>query len=116
MIQDNKSPIRLVQIDPVRRSEASSNDDAQIAIDLPALSEREIYRRKAYIGFRKIIGFFYTKHSYGAARRWILAKILPDRILYRWKPYQRGGCNRCGLCCRSEERRVGKECRSGWSV
>src|SRR5687767_14718410 len=99
MTQDNKSPIRLVQIEPARRSETSSTDGAQVEIDLPALSEWEIYRKKAYIGFRKIIGFIYTKHSYGATRRWILAKILPDRILYRWKPYQRGGCNRCGQCC-----------------
>jgi hypothetical protein len=100
MTQDNKSQIRLVQIEPVKRSGAESVDGSEVAIDLPALSDREIYRRKAYIGFRKIIGFFYTKHSYGAVRRWVLAKILPDRILYRWKPYQRGGCNRCGLCCK----------------
>src|SRR5262247_2972170 len=100
MTQDNKYQIRLVQIEPVKRSEASSEDGSEVAIDLPALSDREIYRRKAYIAFRKIIGFFYTKHSYGAVRRWVLAKMLPDRILYRWKPYQRGGCNRCGLCCK----------------
>ncbi|MGH9767336.1 MAG: hypothetical protein ACREAB_07875, partial [Blastocatellia bacterium] len=100
MIQDNTPPTRLVQIEAAPRSEASSKDGSQPEINLPALSNREIYRKKAYIGFRKIIGFFYTKHSYGATRRWVLAKILPDRILYRWKPYQRGGCNRCGLCCK----------------
>ena len=86
MTQDNKFQNKLVQIEPVKRSEGPSGDDSHIAIDLPTLSEREIYRKKAYIGFRKIIGFFYTRHSYGAVRRWILAKILPDRILYRWKP------------------------------
>src|SRR5262245_64059543 len=100
MAQDNKSPIRLVQIEPAKRTETIAKDDSPSALNLPSLSEREIYRKKAYIGFRKIIGFFYTKHSYGATRRWVLAKILPDRVLYRWKPYQRGGCNRCGLCCK----------------
>jgi hypothetical protein len=99
MTQDNNSPIRLVQIEPIRRSDSSSSE-SEVELDLPALSESEIYRRKAYIGFRKIIGFFYTRHSYGATRRWVLSKILPDRILYRWKPYQRGGCNRCGACCK----------------
>jgi hypothetical protein len=92
MHQDNRLPTRLVQIESLRRPSPE--------IALPVLSDRQIYQRKAYIGFRKLSGLLYTRHSYGAIRRWVLAKVLPDKILYRWKPYQRGGCNRCGLCCK----------------
>src|SRR5262245_5582911 len=96
MQHNDSSPARLVQIEPLKRNAPSSPAE----IRLPSLSESEIYRRKAYIGFRKLTGFLYTKHSYGATRRWVLSKVLPDKVLYRWKPYQRGGCNRCGLCCK----------------
>ncbi|MBO0721974.1 MAG: hypothetical protein J2P41_14210, partial [Blastocatellia bacterium] len=86
------SPSRLVQIEQLKRPSPNSADDRPIR-GLPVLSDKQIYQKKAYIAFRKITGFLYTKHSYGAARRWVLSLILPDKILYRWKPYQRGGCN-----------------------
>lgn len=95
----NHRPSRLVQIEPLKKPSPNSANDKPIR-GLPVLSDKQIYQKKTYIAFRKITGFFYTKHSYGAARRWVLAQILPDKILYRWKPYQRGGCNRCGLCCK----------------
>ncbi len=95
MQHKESSPVRLVQIERVNNSASSTPE-----LKLPHLSDREIYRKKAYIGYRKLIGFVYTKHSWGATRRWVLAKFLPDKVLYRWKPYQRGGCNRCGLCCK----------------
>jgi hypothetical protein len=92
---------RLVQIEPLKSSSLpSAEQPSNKIVGLPVLTNKQIYQKKAYIGFRKITGFLYTKHSYGAARRWVLAQILPDKILYRWKPYQRGGCNRCGLCCK----------------
>ena len=93
MSQPDPPPARFVQIEPLKKS-------APPEIEIPILSEAEIFRKKTIIARKKIAGFFYTKHSYGAARRWVLATVLPDRILYRWKPYQRGGCNRCGLCCK----------------
>lgn len=96
-MQHNDSPSgRLVQIEPLKKNTPDSTLDLRI----PTLTESVIFRKKAYVGFRKIIGFLYTKHSWGAVRRWLLPKVLPDKVLYRWKPYQRGGCNRCGLCCK----------------
>jgi len=29
-----------------------------------------------------------------------LSNVLPDNLLYRYKAYQQGECNRCGLCCK----------------
>lgn len=99
MSQPNQPPVRLVQIEP-RRPAPSAVENKTEQLQIPQLSEWEIYKHKAYIGYRKIIGFLYTDHSYGATRRWVLSHILPDKILYRWQPYKRGECNRCGLCCK----------------
>src|ERR1051326_1459750 len=96
MQHSNSSPARLVQIEPLKKSAPPSSPEPQI----PTLADGEVYRRKTEVVFRRIIGFVYAKHSYSATRRWMLARILPDKVLYRWKPYQRGGCNRCGLCCK----------------
>ncbi len=105
-MQANQLPSRLVQIEPLRRNSPSytssweSNHTLAPEINLPLPSDRWVYQQKALTAVRKILGLFYTTHSYGAVRRWVLSTFLPDRILYRWKPYQRGGCNRCGLCCK----------------
>ena len=102
-------PMKLVQIEPKTKSGAaySASTVNQLApkpvtdINLPPIpSDMWVYRMKFYAGFRKVLGYFYTTHSYGATRRWIMAKTLPDKILNRWKPYQKGECNRCGLCCK----------------
>lgn len=99
MSQPNQPPVRLVQIEP-RRPAPSAAENSTEQLHIPQLSEWEIYKHKAYIAYRKTIGFLYTDHSYGATRRWVLSHILPDKILYRWQPYKRGECNRCGLCCK----------------
>ncbi|MFN0112416.1 MAG: hypothetical protein ACKVZH_26460 [Blastocatellia bacterium] len=90
-------PARLVQIEGLRKS---SDEALQAEINIPALTERQIFQKKSYIAFRKIIGFFHTTHSYGATRRWLFSHVLPDKVLYRWKPYLQGECNRCGACCK----------------
>jgi hypothetical protein len=104
MSAPNQSPVRLVQIEPLNKISPSDGSfpapQATPEIEIPVPSDAWVYRQKTIALARKILGFFYTTHSYGAARRWVLATVLPDRILYRWKPYQRGGCNRCGLCCK----------------
>ena len=103
MSQINEAPVRLVQIESLTRSTAPTSSceiNNEAAIEVPPFDDFWVYKTKTLIAFRKISGFFYTKHSYGAARRWVLATLLPDNVLYRWKPYQRGGCNRCGLCCK----------------
>jgi hypothetical protein len=102
-------PTKLVQIEPLKKapSHLSASTANQLApqpvtdIKLPPLpSDSWVYAMKTYALSRKLLGFLYTTHSYGATRRWLMATFLPDKILYRWKPYQRGGCNRCGLCCK----------------
>src|SRR6185503_12688280 len=98
-------PNQLVQIEPLKDSGAApasacATPRSSGEIEIPAVSDSWVYLQKTFITLRKIAGFFYTDHSYGATRRWVLATVLPDRVLYRWKPYQRGGCNRCGLCCK----------------
>ncbi len=103
MQQKNQAPMPLIQIEPLSRPSTSSNPDSNPGsseLQLPVLSDWEVFRKKSYITFRKIAGIFYSKSFYGTARRWVFSKVLPDKILYRWKPYQRGGCNRCGLCCK----------------
>src|SRR5438067_486732 len=100
MLPPNQQPSRLVQIEPLKKSVSSSSLPLSDEIGIPPIKDAQVYWIKTGITIRKMLGFLYTKHSYGAARRWILATVLPDRILYRWKPYQRGGCNRCGLCCK----------------
>lgn len=42
----------------------------------------------------------FSIHSWGALRRALLANMLPDNLVMRYKAYQRGECNRCGLCCK----------------
>jgi hypothetical protein len=49
---------------------------------------------------KKVIRAPYSIHTWAALRRHILATVLPDNLLYRYKAYQRGECNRCGLCCK----------------
>src|SRR5262245_28682408 len=106
MLQPNQPPNRLVQIEPIRKhspsfsSPSETTDASPAEINIPVLSDWWVYQQKTLTAVRKILGFFYHRHSYGAARRWVLSTFLPDRILYRWKPYQRGGCNRFGLCCK----------------
>jgi hypothetical protein len=94
MSSPSTSTQRLVQIEPFKAPEPKAD------IEIPAVSDLWVYRQKAFAMTKKVAGLFYTTHSYGAIRRWALATFLPDSILYRWKPYQRGGCNRCGLCCK----------------
>jgi len=48
---------------------------------------------------KKVVRAPISVHTWGALRRTILPQILPDELLRRWKPYQKGECNRCGACC-----------------
>jgi hypothetical protein len=49
---------------------------------------------------KKVVRAPFSIHTWAALRRTLLASVLPDNILLRYKAYQRGECNRCGLCCR----------------
>ncbi|MEP7274539.1 MAG: hypothetical protein ABI882_23820 [Acidobacteriota bacterium] len=100
MSQTNQPPASLVHIEPLKRTLPASEPTAVAEIEIPPVTDWFVYKTKTWVTLRKVSGFFYTRHSYGAARRWVLATVLPDRILYRWRPYRQGGCNRCGLCCK----------------
>jgi hypothetical protein len=49
---------------------------------------------------KKVLHAPFSMHTYMALRRTVLPQILPDELLYRWKSYRKGECNRCGACCR----------------
>ena len=65
--------------------------------NLPAKSE--MYWQMARNVTKKVIRAPISIHTWGALRRTILPQLLPDELLRRWKPYQKGECNRCGACC-----------------
>ncbi|HLG14157.1 MAG TPA: hypothetical protein VJH03_06435 [Blastocatellia bacterium] len=48
----------------------------------------------------KIVRAPFSIHTWAALRRQVMASFLPDNLLHRYKAYQRGECNRCGLCCK----------------
>jgi hypothetical protein len=70
--------------------------------DLPAEvpSRRWLYWQMTKAVSRKVIRAPFSLHTWGAMRRTALASMLPDNLAYRYKAYQRGECNRCGLCCK----------------
>ena len=70
--------------------------------DLPpeVPSRRWMYWQMARAVTKKVVRGPFSLHTWGALRRHILSNVLPDNILYRYKAYQRGECNRCGLCCK----------------
>jgi hypothetical protein len=59
----------------------------------------EMYRQMVWNVSKKVFRAPISLHTWGALRRTLLPQILPDELLYRWKPYQKGACNRCGACC-----------------
>jgi len=70
--------------------------------DLPpeVPSKRWMYWQMTRAVTKKIVRAPFSIHTWGALRRHLLANVLPDNIVYRYKAYQRGECNRCGLCCK----------------
>jgi hypothetical protein len=72
------------------------------SVDLPAgvPSRRWLYWQMTMAVVRKVVRAPWSLHTWAALRRTILASALPDNLIYRYKAYQRGECNRCGLCCR----------------
>jgi len=60
----------------------------------------KLYRLMVKAVTKKVLHAPFSMHTYMALRRTVLPQILPDELLYRWKPYRKGECNRCGACCR----------------
>ena len=60
-------------------------------------SRRWMYWHMTCAVAKKVIRAPLSIHSWGALRRTLLANVLPDNLVYRYKAYQRGECNRCGL-------------------
>ncbi|HSB11418.1 MAG TPA: hypothetical protein VLM38_18160 [Blastocatellia bacterium] len=76
--------------------------DSPEAPDLPAEvpSRRWMYRQMFLAVVKKVAHAPFSIHTWGALRRTLLANVLPDNLVFRYKAYQRGECNRCGLCCK----------------
>ncbi len=62
-------------------------------------SKAEMYRQMFVNVARKVVRAPISLHTWGALRRTIMPQLLPDELLYRWRPYRKGECNRCGACC-----------------
>jgi hypothetical protein len=63
-------------------------------------SRRWMYWQMTLAVAKKVAHAPFSIHTWAALRRTLLANALPDNILFRYKAYQRGECNRCGLCCK----------------
>lgn len=70
--------------------------------DLPAevSSRRWMYWQMFRAVSKKVMRAPFSLHTWAALRRTLLSNILPDNLVHRYKAYQRGECNRCGLCCK----------------
>ena len=63
-------------------------------------SRRWMYWQMFLAVAKKVVRAPISLHTWGALRRTVISNILPDNMVYRYKAYQRGECNRCGLCCK----------------
>jgi hypothetical protein len=77
---------------------------SQPALPVEVPSRRWMYWQMTRAVTTKILHAPFSIHTWGALRRTLLSNILPDNVLYRYKAYQRGECNRCGLCCKIQFR------------
>jgi hypothetical protein len=72
--------------------------DSDLPPEVP--SRRWMYWQMTRAVALKVARAPFAIHTWAALRRTLLPNILPDNILHRYKAYQRGECNRCGLCCK----------------
>jgi hypothetical protein len=63
-------------------------------------SRRWMYWQMTCAVAKKVSRAPFSLHTYAALRRTILSNFLPDNLATRYKAYQKGECNRCGLCCK----------------
>jgi hypothetical protein len=75
-----------------------STEPPELPPEVP--SRRWMYTQMVKAVSKKVMHAPFSIHTWAALRRTILANLLPDNLLYRYKAYQRGECNRCGLCCK----------------
>ncbi|HUK91891.1 MAG TPA: hypothetical protein VLZ81_15925 [Blastocatellia bacterium] len=59
-----------------------------------------VYSQMVRAVSRKVVRAPFSIHTWAALRRAMMASLLPDNLADRYKAYQRGECNRCGLCCK----------------
>ena len=84
------------------QSEPNKPKNGGLPVEIP--SRRWLYWQMTLAVTKKIAHAPFSIHTWGALRRSLLANMLPDNILFRYKAYQRGECNRCGLCCQIQFR------------
>jgi hypothetical protein len=67
----------------------------------PEIPSRQwMYRQMFFAVAKKFVRAPFSLHTWAALRRTMMSNFLPDNLAYRYKAYQRGECNRCGLCCK----------------
>lgn len=77
-----------------------SSGQSQLEPEPETPSRRWMYYQMVRAVTRKVVRAPLSIHTWAALRRALLANLLPDNLAYRYKAYQRGECNRCGLCCK----------------
>jgi hypothetical protein len=63
-------------------------------------SRRWMYWQMTRAVAKKVSRAPFSLHTWAALRRTVLSNFLPENLATRYKAYQRGECNRCGLCCK----------------
>src|SRR5262245_53781451 len=76
----------------------SPSNEVELPPEVP--SRRWMYRQMFAAVAKKVLRAPLSIHTWAALRRTLLANFLPDNLAFRYKAYQRGECNRCGLCCK----------------
>jgi hypothetical protein len=96
MSQDERPGSRVIHV--FNNILANPTEAPELPPEVP--SRRWMYWQMTRAVTKKVAHAPFSIHTWAALRRTILANILPDNIVYRYKAYQRGECNRCGLCCK----------------
>lgn len=95
MTNDDKGDGKVIH---VLRVLPSSSVERELPPEVP--SKRWMYWQMTRAVAKKVAHAPFSIHTWAALRRAILSNVLPDNMVSRYKAYQRGECNRCGLCCK----------------
>ena len=77
---------------------SSNSKQPELPPEVP--SRRWMYWQMTRAVTKNVARAPFSLHSFAALRRTLLSNFLPDNLVGRYKAYQRGECNRCGLCCK----------------
>ncbi len=96
MSQDNQKGGRVIHV--FENIISSPAPDPNLSKEVP--SRKWMYLQMTMAVAKKVSRAPFSLHTWAALRRTILSNVLPDNLVHRYKAYQKGECNRCGLCCK----------------